>query len=160
MGLRAGTDLEGVWQGFASLGDADARRAFLATVRSILDAGGQRVSASDRLYLAGELPTLIVWGERDPLIPVQHAHTAHAQIPGSRLEVFPKAGHFPYRDELRRFVEVLLDFCASNPPARLSEARLRERLRAGPPPTGTAGATRPASRARPTNDLSTGAFSG
>jgi pimeloyl-ACP methyl ester carboxylesterase len=141
LGLRAGADLEGVWEGFASLGDADARRAFLATVRSILDTGGQRVSASDRLYLAQELPTLIVWGERDPLIPVRHAYAAHEQIAGSRLEVFPKAGHFPYRDDLRRFVEVLLDFCATTRPARLSEDRLRERLRTGARGKGEAAAT-------------------
>jgi pimeloyl-ACP methyl ester carboxylesterase len=131
LGLRAGPDLEGIWRGFASLGDADARRAFLATVRNLLDAGGQRVSARDRLYLAEELPTLIVWGARDPLIPVQHAYAAHEEIPGSRLEVFPNAGHFPYRDDMRRFVEVLLDFCATTRPAELSEARLRERLRTG-----------------------------
>jgi len=85
LGLRAGPDLQGVWQGFVSLGDVDARRAFLDTVRGILDVGGQRVSANDRLYLAGELPTLIVWGERDPLIPVKHAHAAHERIPESRL---------------------------------------------------------------------------
>jgi pimeloyl-ACP methyl ester carboxylesterase len=133
LGLRAGPDLEGVWQGFASLGDADARRAFLDTVRGILDVRGQRVSATDRLYLADELPTLIVWGGRDPLIPVQHAHAAHDRIPGSRLEVFPEAGHFPYRDDVRRFVGVLLDFLEKTQPAQLSEMRLRERLRAGAP---------------------------
>jgi pimeloyl-ACP methyl ester carboxylesterase len=159
LGLRAGTDLEGAWQGFASLGDADARRAFLATVRSILDAGGQRVSASDRLYLAEGLPTLIVWGARDPLIPVGHAHAAHAQIPGSRLEVFPDAGHFPYRDDARRFVEVLLDFCASRPAARLTEARLRERLRTGPPPKTPSQAARPGT-AIPLTDGSAGQVSG
>jgi len=139
LGLRAGADLEGVWQGFASLGDADARRAFLATVRGILDVGGQRVSASDKLYLAAELPTLIVWGERDRLIPVRHAYAAHQQIPGSRLEVFPNAGHFPYRDDMRRFVEVLLEFCANTRAAVLSEERLRERLRVGAAPKGAPG---------------------
>jgi hypothetical protein len=87
---------------------------------------------------------LIVWGGRDPLIPVRHAHAAHAQIPGSRLEVFPNAGHFPYRDDARRFVEVLLDFCASRPPAELTEARLRERLRTGPPLKTPLEAARPA----------------
>jgi pimeloyl-ACP methyl ester carboxylesterase len=131
IGLRAGPDLEGVWQGFASLADADARRAFLATVRGILDASGQRVSATDRLYLAEDLPTLIVWGERDPLIPVRHAYAAHERIPGSRLEVVPEAGHFPYRDDTRRFVEVLLDFLETTRPADFTEARLRERLREG-----------------------------
>jgi len=144
LGLRAGPDLEGIWRGFASLGDADARRAFLATVRNLLDAGGQRVSASDRLYLAEELPTLILWGARDPLIPVQYA--AHEQIPGSRLEVFPNAGHFPHRDDMRRFVEVLLDFCATTRPAELSEARLRERLRTGPAPQSPCESHQPTSR--------------
>jgi pimeloyl-ACP methyl ester carboxylesterase len=129
LGLRAGPDLQGVWQGFVSLGDVDARRAFLDTVRGILDVGGQRVSANDRLYLAGELPTLIVWGERDPLIPVKHAHAAHERIPESRLEVFPHAGHFPHRDEPRRFVELLLDFLEKTQPARLSETLLQDRLR-------------------------------
>lgn len=132
LGLRAGPDLQEVWQGFVSLGDADARRAFLDTVRGIIDAGGQRVSAADRLYLAEALPALIVWGERDPLIPVAHAYTAHERLPGSRLEVFPNAGHFPYRDDPRRFVSVLLDFLETTQPARLSETRLREQLREPP----------------------------
>ena len=86
LGLRASADLEEIWRSFVSLEEPDARQAFLHTVRGIIDLGGQRVSAADRLYLAGELPTLIVWGENDPLIPVQHAHVAHANIPGSRLE--------------------------------------------------------------------------
>ena len=74
--LRASADLEEIWRSFASLEEPDARQAFLHTVRGIIDLGGQRVSATDRLYLAGALPTLIVWGERDPLIPVRHAHEA------------------------------------------------------------------------------------
>lgn len=160
LGLRAGPDLEGVWQGFTSLGDADARRAFLATVRSILDAGGQRVSARDRLYLAEELPTLIVWGERDPLIPVRHAYAAHEQIVGSRLEVFPNAGHFPYRDDVRRFVEVLLDFCATTRPAELSEARLRERLRAGAASKAPSEAREPRRRSSLEGDVSASGLSG
>ncbi|HVP30805.1 MAG TPA: alpha/beta fold hydrolase [Myxococcota bacterium] len=129
LGLRAGPDLEEVWRGFVSLGDADTRRAFLDTARSVLDVRGQRVSATNRLYLAEELPTLLIWGERDPLIPVRHAHAAHESIPGSRLEVFPGAGHFPHRDDPRRFVDLLQEFVATTQPARLDEARLRERMR-------------------------------
>ena len=101
LGLRASADLEETWRSFVSLEEPEARQAFLHTVRGIIDLGGQRVSASDRLYLAAELPTLIVWGEHDPLIPVRHAHEAHERIRGSRLEVFPGAGHFPYRDDPR-----------------------------------------------------------
>ncbi len=129
LGLRAGPDLEEVWRGFVSLGDADTRRAFLDTVRGVIDVGGQRVSASDRLYLAEELPILIVWGERDPLIPAAHGRAAHESLPGSRLDVFPSAGHFPHRDDPRRFVNLLSDFVATTQPARIAESRLRERLR-------------------------------
>ena len=129
VGLRPGTDLEEVGRGFASLGDFETRRAFVHTVRSIIDPGGQRVSARDRLYLAAELPTLIVWGERDRLLPVKHGYAAHAAMPASRLEVFADAGHFPHRADPARFVDVLLDFIASTEPASIDAESVRRRLR-------------------------------
>src|SRR5215210_3026772 len=129
LGLRAGEDLAGVAAGIASLGDAEARAAFVHTARAALDAGGQRVSATDRLYLAAELPTLVVWGERDPIIPVAHGREAHAAMPGSRLEVFAGAGHFPHREDPARFVALLERFVAETEPAALAEARWRELLR-------------------------------
>jgi pimeloyl-ACP methyl ester carboxylesterase len=128
-GLRAAPDLEEMWRGFSSLSDADGRQAFIHTLRTIVDASGQRVSAADRLYLAAEIPTMLVWGERDPMIPVAHAHAAHAAIAGSRLEIFPATGHFPHRDEPRRFVEVLVDFMQSTAPARVDEGHWRKLLR-------------------------------
>ena len=131
LGLRASADLEESWRSFVSLEEPDARRAFLHTVRGIIDLHGQRVSAHDRLYLAAELPTLILWGERDRLIPVRHAREAHERIPGSRLEVFPGAGHFSWRDEPRRFAEVLLDFMKTTTPLPFDKKRLRGRLREG-----------------------------
>jgi pimeloyl-ACP methyl ester carboxylesterase len=131
-GLQASADLEETWRSFVSLEDPAARRAFLHTVRGIIDLGGQRVSASDRLYLAAELPTLLVWGEDDPLIPVRHARAAHERMPGSRLEVFEEAGHFPHRDCPDRFARVVLDFVASTAPMLPDPGRLRRRLRAGP----------------------------
>jgi len=133
-GLRAAPDLEEIWRGYASLGDADCRQAFVHTLRTIIDPSGQRVNATDRLYLAAELPTMVVWGERDRVIPVTHARAAHAAIPGSRLELFPDAGHFPHRSDPRRFVEVLLDFVRTTEPARVSDARWRDRLRSGGAP--------------------------
>jgi pimeloyl-ACP methyl ester carboxylesterase len=131
VGLRPGSDLEELWRGFSSLADADSRQAFVHTLRTIVDAGGQRVSAADRLYLAAEVPTMIVWGERDPMIPVAHARAAHRSIAGSRLEIFTDAGHFPHRDDPRRFVDVLLDFLRSTEPARLEEGQLRALLQRG-----------------------------
>ena len=122
LGLRAGEDLAGVAAGLASLGDADARGAFVHTARAAIDPGGQRVSATDRLYLAAHLPTLIVWGERDPIIPAAHGEAAHAAIPGSRLEIFAGAGHFPHREQPVRFVSLVEDFVRSTEPAAMAEA--------------------------------------
>jgi pimeloyl-ACP methyl ester carboxylesterase len=130
-GVRAGPDLEEIWRSFVSLSDADARQAFIQTVRTVIDIRGQRVSATNRLYLAAELPTLIIWGEHDPLIPVAHAYSAHESIAGSRLEVFANAGHFPHRDNPQRFVQVLVDFMQSSAPAHADEQTWRERLRTG-----------------------------
>jgi pimeloyl-ACP methyl ester carboxylesterase len=138
LGLRASADLEETWRSFVSLEEPEARRAFLHTVRGIIDLGGQRVSANDRLYLAAELPTLIVWGDEDPLIPMRHAQDAHRRMAGSRLEVFPGAGHFPHRDDPIRFTETLLDFLRTTPPSPGNAKRLRRRLRAGPRPSAPA----------------------
>ena len=135
IGLRASADLEEIWRNFASLEDPDARQAFLHTVRGIIDLGGQRLSATDRLYLASAMPTLIVWGERDPLIPVSHGHDAHEKIQGSRLEIFPGAGHFPYRDDPQRFAATLLEFIATTAPMPVDEQQWRGQLQAGMPST-------------------------
>lgn len=128
VGLRPGADLQEMATGFASLGDIETRQAFIHTVRGIIDVGGQRVSARDRLYLAAEVPTLIVWGERDPMIPVRHGIRAHEEMPGSRLEIFEEAGHFPHRDDPRRFAAVLEDFVSGSEPAQLDPEHVRRML--------------------------------
>jgi pimeloyl-ACP methyl ester carboxylesterase len=102
-----------MWQAYASLADPDNRAAFLRTLRAVVDPGGQAVGASDRLYLVGEMPTVIIWGADDDIIPVGHARSAHAAMPGSRLEIFDGVGHFPQVEAPQRFVEVLEDFLAT-----------------------------------------------
>jgi pimeloyl-ACP methyl ester carboxylesterase len=131
LGLRPSPDVEEVARGFASLGDMEARQAFVHTVRGIVDIGGQRVSARDRLYLAAGVPMLIVWGDRDPVIPATHARAAHESIPGSRLEIFTNAGHFPYRDDPLRFTRTILDFTAATEPAQIDPEQSRRLLLAG-----------------------------
>jgi pimeloyl-ACP methyl ester carboxylesterase len=128
LGWHPSPDLEGMASGLASLVDDGARRAFVHTARSIMDFSGQRVSAEDRLYLAEGVPTLIVWGARDPMIPVAHGRRAHAAMPGSRLEVFEHAGHFPFNDDPVRFARVLARFVAETDAARLDERQMRELL--------------------------------
>jgi pimeloyl-ACP methyl ester carboxylesterase len=132
-GLRTRADERGTARGLASLSDPEARRAFLHTARSILDPSGQRVSATDRLYLAEGMPTLIVWGERDPTIPATHGIAAHAAIPHSRLELFPDAGHYPFDEDPERFAAVVSDFVATTEPAEYDEEAVRRRLLDGAP---------------------------
>ncbi len=130
LGLRAGPDVEEIARGFASFGDWEARRAFVHTVRAVVDPDGQRVDARDRLYLAEGMPTLFVWGERDRIIPVRHGREAHDLVPGSRLAIFERAGHFPHRDDPMRFVEVLRDFMEATEPALIDDERARQLLQA------------------------------
>jgi pimeloyl-ACP methyl ester carboxylesterase len=131
LGLKAGPDLEELWRGFSSLNDVGARGAFIHTLRGIVDAGGQRVNATDRLYLAQRVPTMLMWGERDPIIPVEHARAAMEVIPGCRLETFPDAGHFPHRTDPKGFVKALRDFIESTDPAVVDEDDFRDLLRSG-----------------------------
>jgi pimeloyl-ACP methyl ester carboxylesterase len=131
LGLRANANVRGLAEGLDSLGDAEARRAFVHTARSVIDPRGQRVDARDRLYLSEDVPTLLVWGDRDPIIPLAHGREAHELMPHSRLEVFPGAGHFPFNDDPERFVEVLSGFIAETEPADLQPDRIERLLRRG-----------------------------
>jgi pimeloyl-ACP methyl ester carboxylesterase len=154
IGLRVHTDVGEVLRGHASLSDGEARAAFLHTLRTIVDPWGQRVDARDRLYLARALPFLLVWGERDPIIPVEHARAAHRLVPSSRLELFPDAGHFPHLDDPLRFVRLLIDFIETSEPALVDAGRWSELLRRGadeaapsPEPSAAVRARRPAKSA-------------
>ena len=129
VGLRPTSDVAEIARGYASLVDRDRRTAFLATLRGVVDTGGQRVNAEDRLYLAEGMPVLIIWGARDPIIPVRHAETAHKAIPGSRLEVFENVGHLPQLEVPGRFVTALERFIAETEPSPFDAERWRGRLR-------------------------------
>ena len=118
-----------VARGFASLAETEAGRAFVHTARSVIDLTGQRVDASDRLYLAETMPTLLIWGDRDHFIPVAHGRHAAALMPGSRLEVFRGAGHFPMHDNPMRFARLIQDFVATAPPATYDRERIRDLVR-------------------------------
>jgi len=128
-GIRLGRVAE-MWSAYASLAEADNRQAFVRILRSVIDPGGQSVSAMDRLYLTHDLPTLVVWGERDDIIPVAHAHAAHAAIPGSQLVIIEGVGHFPQIEAPEAFLEALLAFMASTTPAQRGGPERRRDLQA------------------------------
>jgi pimeloyl-ACP methyl ester carboxylesterase len=112
LGLHGGTDLEEIGRAYALLAERDARRAFLHTLRSVVDLAGQRVTALDRIDVAHDFPALIVWGERDRVVPASHGEQAHRLVPNTYLALFENAGHFPHRDDPQQFVEVLEAFLA------------------------------------------------
>jgi pimeloyl-ACP methyl ester carboxylesterase len=126
LGLRTGPDIAEMARGYSSLSNAEGRAAFIHTVRAVIDPTGQRINATDRLYLASKMPSLIIWGGRDRIIPVEHAQPAHEGMPGSRLELFEDSGHFPHLDDPLRFARTLQQFFADTKPAKLDTREMRE----------------------------------
>lgn len=127
-GIRTDPLLEELWGTWSRLTDVEAQRALVQTIRTSIGLDGQRVSALDRLYLASAVPTMIVWGDRDRIIPVEHAHTAHGLIAGSRLEILERVGHFVPNEVPRRFCELVSDFVSTTEPACHDESSWRELL--------------------------------
>jgi pimeloyl-ACP methyl ester carboxylesterase len=66
-----------------------------------------------------DVPTLILWGARDRLVPPQHADSFHADLPRSRVVVFPELGHVPHEEDPVASVTPVRDFLRRLPGARL-----------------------------------------
>lgn len=129
---RIGHDAEPLLRMFETLPDAASRRAFSRTLRAVVDWRGQAITMLDRCYLTRDIPTLLVWGARDGVIPLAHAHRLHAAMPASRLEVFAQAGHFPHQHDPIRFSRLVRDFFEATTPYDHSADEWRKVLRAGP----------------------------
>lgn len=56
------------------------------------------------------VPTLLIWGSRDPIVPVRQAYAAAKVIPHCQVKVFEKRGHNVHRDELKQFSSILAGF--------------------------------------------------
>jgi 4,5:9,10-diseco-3-hydroxy-5,9,17-trioxoandrosta-1(10),2-diene-4-oate hydrolase len=57
-----------------------------------------------------KMPTLVIWGSRDPIVPVLQAYRAALAIPDCKVKVFEKRGHNVHRDELQEFSSLLSRF--------------------------------------------------
>ena len=98
-------------------------RRMTAHHRPLLAASTQRAAlATLRRWRAGRIerdahlirqPTLIIWGEDDPEIPLAHGRLLFELIENSRLMIFRRCGHMPMEEYPREFTEVLTGFCAS-----------------------------------------------
>ena len=113
------------------LPDPTACEAYLRPLRAVVDWRGQVVTMLDRSYLTEDLPVQLIWGDRDSVIPVGHAYLAHSAMPGSRLEVFRGAGHFPFRDDPMRFLKVVENFLDTTTPLQFDEESWRRLLVSG-----------------------------
>lgn len=134
-------DFDGAAEVLDSLGDRGRRRAFHHVLRAAVDWRGQVITMIDRTYLAEAMPSLIVWGEQDSIIPVKHAYAAHALLPGSQLEIIPHAGHFPHEDDPEHFASALIDFILDTKPARYDGRAWVKALATGPRPRNFWGGT-------------------
>jgi pimeloyl-ACP methyl ester carboxylesterase len=121
-GSGKGVYLQAIARALRPLGRPGARTAFLQTLRAVIDVHGQRVSARDRLYLLRDFPTLIVWGERDNTIPLEHGRLAHNSVPGSRFVTLPRAAHFPHLEDPAGLADALAEFLQATAPARIEDA--------------------------------------
>ncbi|MFT4569343.1 MAG: pimeloyl-ACP methyl ester carboxylesterase [Hyphomicrobiaceae bacterium] len=117
-----------IWRAYTSLAEPENRHAFVRTLRAVVDPWGQAVSATDRLYLTGGVPVLIVWGDKDRIIPVAHAYAAHEAMPGSRLEIVENAGHFVHVEKPVWFADLLTEFVDTTEAATASFDGFRELL--------------------------------
>jgi pimeloyl-ACP methyl ester carboxylesterase len=126
-----GLDVEEIMRVFGSLPDAESRQAIVRTLRCAIDWQGQVITMLDRAYLCQAVPTLIIWGDQDAIIPVSHAYAAHEAMATSRLEIFEHSGHFPHHTDPGRFVALIEEFMASTSPARFTEDEWRRMLQTG-----------------------------
>jgi pimeloyl-ACP methyl ester carboxylesterase len=133
-GLGLGDDLDYVVGKYVRLLESTSRQAFLRTLRSVVDWRGQVVNMLDRCYLTEGIPTMLVWGTRDHVVPSHQADPAHRAMPKSRLEIFEGAGHFPHHSDPHRFLAILRDFLRETQPARYDPRRWRGLLRSGKRP--------------------------
>ncbi len=83
--------------------------ASLACKRAILDAAGQFHLVLDRLP-GLKVPTLVVWGALDQVVPLVHGQAASRLLPHCRLEVLPTAGHVPHVESPDALLVPLLRF--------------------------------------------------
>ena len=132
-GSERGVYVRAVVRALRPLQAPGARAAFLQTLRSVIDIRGQRVSARDRLYLLGSVPSLIVWGERDRTIPLEHGRAAHEAIPGSHFRTLPRAAHFPHIEDPEGLAEALAEFLSTTTPHRIDDAEWSEVLESRAP---------------------------
>ncbi len=90
---------------YASLRAVDDRRTTEAARANVI---GQQVS--DEELKALKIPTLVLWGRQDRLLPLETGRHVASQIPGARLVIIDNCGHIPSVEQPRAFLGALGGF--------------------------------------------------
>ncbi len=90
----------------AELSDPAAHAALYVMVRSEGGPDGQRHSIPERMAEL-RMPTLIVWGDQDALLPCHQGQEAAAQVAKGRYIGIPSCGHYPHLEQAGAFVSAL-----------------------------------------------------
>ena len=100
-------------------GTAGSARAFSRTVRDLVDWRGQKRLLGQRVREIQELPpTVVIWGDRDSVIPVKQAAKLLESVDGVQLALVAGSGHWLHNEQPERFTGVVRSFLdASSPPA-------------------------------------------
>jgi len=115
LGVRS-AQADETWNAYVSLADPKTRVAFLRTLRSVVDYRGQSVSAFNKMHFTAGLPTLLIWGAQDRLIPSAHGRDAHEALPGSTLVTLEGVGHFPQVEAPLAVTDTVDEFMATTAP--------------------------------------------
>lgn len=83
----------------------NAKMAFMSTLLGLKNA--ELITNSLKKI---SIPTLIIWGEHDPVIPIQYADDFVSSIQDCRFYMMDNSGHTPYVDDPKRFSQLVLDF--------------------------------------------------
>ena len=98
------------------LGVPGTRRAALQAIRTKPEA---YLGLEERV----RVPTLVLWGERDKMLPPAEARRLAAKIAGARLVILPDAGHLPQRERPAEFASTVADFVSQLPDIGLRSRR-------------------------------------
>jgi pimeloyl-ACP methyl ester carboxylesterase len=123
------------------LRERDARSAFVAMARAVCDLHGQTISALPHLPSI-DVPTLLIWGGRDTILPVTHGFGAVQLLKYGHLHILPASRHRPQVEQPEAFNAMLLSFLravtwppeeilslAGEGPWRAKQRSLRQRTR-------------------------------
>lgn len=102
------------WEAHAALANPENRQALLRTLRAVVDRRGQFVCALNRLHFNADVPVLIMTGDQDRVIPVEHAYAAHEAMPHSRLHIIAGAAHHPQAEQTETVASLIDEFMDAN----------------------------------------------